>query len=113
MKETDDGRRHHTQLTADNSVRCAMSIGPTQPQKCLCSARNVIVLNFRPLLMAPPSPVGIRDADRPEQLFLPPGDHTEYGDLKFGAPECLPTVREYLAPGWCVGGLGCNEPPTP
>ena len=63
--------------------------------------------------MPPPSPVGIRDADRPEQVFLPPGYHTEYGDLKFGAPECLPTVREYLVPGWSVGGLGCNEPPLP
>ncbi len=60
-----------------------------------------------------PSPVGIRYADRPEQVFLPPGDHTEYGDLKFVAPECLLRVQEYLAPGWSLGGLGCNEPPTP
>jgi hypothetical protein len=27
-----------------------------------------------------PSPVGIRDADRPEQRFLPLDDHTEYGN---------------------------------
>lgn len=60
-----------------------------------------------------PSPLGIRDADRPEQIFLPPGDHAEYGDLEFVAPECLSTVREYLVPGWSVGGLGCNELPTP
>ena len=79
----------------------------------LCSARNLIVLNFRPLFMPPPAPVGIRDAGRPEQVFLPPCDHTEYSDLKFGAPECLPTVREYQVPGWSVGSLGCNEPPTP
>ena len=63
--------------------------------------------------MPQPSPVGIRDADRREQVFLPPCDHTEYGDLQFGVPECLPTVREYLVPGWSVGGLGCNEPPIP
>jgi len=49
----------------------------------LCSARNLIVLNFRLLFMPLPSPLGIRDADRPEQVFLPPGDHTEYGDLKY------------------------------
>ena len=64
--------------------------------------KNLIVLNFRPFFMPLASPVGIRDADRPEQVFLPPGDHTEYGDLKFVAPECLPRVREYLAPGWSV-----------
>ena len=46
-------------------------------QKELCSAKNLIVLNFRPLFMPLASPVGIRDADRPEQVFLPPGDHTE------------------------------------
>ncbi len=34
--------------------------------------------------------VGIRDADRPEEAFLPLGNHTEYGDLKFVASECLP-----------------------
>ena len=68
---------------------------------------------FSPTFMPLPSPVGIRDADRPEQVFLPPGDRTEYGDLKFGAPECLPTVQEYLVPGWNEGGLGCNEPPIP
>ena len=60
-----------------------------------------------------PSPVGIRDADRPEQVPQPPGDRTEYGDREFVAPECLPTVREYLVPGWSAGGLGCNELPTP
>ena len=60
-----------------------------------------------------PSPVGIRDADRPEQVPQPPGDRTEYGVLEFVAPECLPTVREYLVPGWSAGGLGCNELPTP
>jgi hypothetical protein len=41
-----------------------------------------------------PSPVGIRDADRPEQVPQPPGDHTEYGDLEFVAPECLPMLSK-------------------
>jgi hypothetical protein len=59
------------------------------------------------------SRVDIRDADRPEQGFLPLGDHTEYRNLKFVAPECLLTVQECLAPGWSGGGLGCNELPTP
>ena len=68
--------------------------------------KNLILLNFRSLFMPLPSPVGIRDADRPEQGFLPLGDHTEYGNLKFVAPECLLRVQEYLAPGWRVGGLG-------
>lgn len=63
------------------------------------------------MLRAPP--VGIRDADRPEQDFLPLADHTEYDDLKVVQPECLLTVEECLAPGCNVGGLGCNEPPTP
>ena len=75
----------------------------------LCSAKNLIVLNFRRLFMPLASPVGIRDAGRPEQVFLSPGDRTEYGDLKFGAPECLPTVREYRVTGWSVGGLGCSS----
>ena len=79
----------------------------------LCSARILIVLNFRPLFMPLPSPVGIRDADRPEQVFQPPGDPTEYGDLECVSPECLPAVRECLVPGWSVGSLGCNELPTP
>jgi hypothetical protein len=92
-----------------------MSTSPieTSVQVLVCSARILIVLNFRPLFMPLPPPVGIRDADRPEQVPQPPGDHTEYGDLEFMAPECLPTVREYLVPGWSVGGLGCNELPTP
>ncbi len=79
----------------------------------VCSAKNLALLNFRPLFMPLPSPVGIHDADRPEQGFLPLGDHAEYGDLKFVAPECLLRVQECLAPGWSVCGLGCNEPPTP
>ena len=86
---------------------CALLMRPSR------LIRSAIVLNFRPLFMPLPSPVGIRDADRPEQVPQPPGDHTEYGDLEFVAPECLPTVREYLVPGWSVGGLGCNELPTP
>ena len=79
----------------------------------LCSAKNLFVLSFRPLLMLLPSPVGIRYADRPEQRFLPLDDYTEYGNLKFVTPECLPRLQEYLAPGWSVGDVGCNEPPTP
>jgi len=35
----------------------------------LCSARNLIVLNICPLFLPPPSPVGIRDAGRQEQVF--------------------------------------------
>jgi hypothetical protein len=37
----------------------------------MCSAENLVLLNFRPLFMPLLSPVGIRDADRPEQAFLP------------------------------------------
>ena len=45
-----------------------------------------------------PSPLDIRDGDRPEQVFRPPGDRTEYGDLKFGAPE----KRSALTKSLCV-----------
>jgi len=75
----------------------------------LCSAKNLILLNFRPAFMPLSSQVGIRDADHPERSFLPVGDRTKYGDLNFVAPECLLRVQEYLGPGWSVGGLGCNE----
>src|SRR5260370_24702834 len=61
----------------------------TRSMKWLCSAKNLFVLSFRPLLMLLPSPVGIRDADHPEQRFLQLDDHTEYGNLKFVTPECL------------------------
>src|SRR5215469_7670652 len=43
------------------------------------------------------SQAGIRDADRRGWSFLPPGDHSEYGDLKRAAPECLLRVPESLA----------------
>ncbi len=79
----------------------------------MCSANSPCASRFKLNLMPQFSPVHIRDADRLEQGFLPLGDHTEYGNLKFVAPECLLRVQEYLAPGWSVGGLGCNEPPTP
>ena len=75
------------------------------------SAKNLVLLNFRSLFTLLPSLVGIRDADRPEQAFLPLGDHTECDGLKFVAPECLQRVQEFLVPGWSVGGPCCNEPP--
>ena len=44
-------------------------------------------------------PVDIRDADHPGQSSPPLADHTEFGDLKFPAPECLLMVQVCLAPG--------------
>ena len=41
------------------------------------------------LFMPPLFPVDIRGADRPGQSALPLVDHSEFGDLKSGAPECL------------------------
>jgi hypothetical protein len=79
----------------------------------LCSAKNLAPLNFRPLFMLPPFPVGIRDADRSEQGFSPLGDQMEFDNLKLAPPECHLRTQECLATGWNVGGLGCNEPPTP
>jgi len=46
-----------------------------------------------------PSPIGIRDADRPELGFLPLGVHTECGTLNFVAPECLLKVQECRGQG--------------
>lgn len=59
------------------------------------------------------SPVGIRDADRSEQGFLPLGDYTEFRTLKLVPSECYLKVQEPLVPGWNVGGLGYNGSPTP
>jgi hypothetical protein len=42
--------------------------------------------------------VRIRDANHREWRFLPLDDHTEYGDLKLLALECLPRVPEHLGP---------------
>ena len=40
---------------------------------------------------------------------LPRGDHTEFGDLKFPAPECLLMVQVCLALGQNAGGPCCND----
>jgi hypothetical protein len=77
--------------------------------RVLCSAKNLILLNFRPPFMPLPSRVGIRDANRPERRVLPLGDYREYGGLNFVAPECLLRVPERLVPGWREGALGCSE----
>ena len=53
--------------------------------------------------MPPLFPVDIRDADHPGQSFLQLAGHTEFGDLKFPAPECLVMVQVCLAPGRNVG----------
>jgi len=58
--------------------------------------------------MPPLFPVDIRDADRPGQSALPLVDHSEFGDLKFPAPECLPMVQVCLAPGWSAGAPCCT-----
>jgi len=50
-------------------------------------------------------PVDIRDADHPGQSSPPLADHTEFGDLKFPAPECLPMVQVCLALGWNAAPL--------
>ena len=49
--------------------------------------KNLIVLGFRLLFTPPLFPADIRGAARPGQNSLPLGDHTEFGDLKFPAPE--------------------------
>jgi len=66
--------------------------------------KNLMVLGFRPLFMPPFFPADIRDADHPGQSSLPLGDHAEFGNLKFPAPECLRMVQVCLAPGRSVGG---------
>src|SRR5207237_9741807 len=65
-------------------------------------------LGFRLLFIAPLFPVAIRDADRRGQSSLPLGDHTEFGDLKFPAPECLLMIQVCLAPDRNAGGLCCT-----
>jgi hypothetical protein len=70
--------------------------------------KNLIVLGFRLLFTPPLFPVDIRGAARPGQNSLPLGDHTEVGDLKFPAPECLLMVQVYLAPGQNAGGPCCT-----
>ena len=49
--------------------------------------------------MPPFFPVDIRDADHPGQSSLQLVGHTEFGDLKFLAPEFLLMVQLCLAPG--------------
>jgi hypothetical protein len=73
------------------------------------SAFSLFCLLLMPLL----SLIDIRDADHPGQSALPLGDHTEFADLKFPAPECLLMVQVCLAPGWNAGVPGCNGPPIP
>jgi len=67
-----------------------------------------MVLGFRLLFIPPLFPVDIRDADRRGQSSLPLGDHTEFGDLKFPAPECLLMIQVCLAPDRNAGGLCCT-----
>ena len=61
--------------------------------------------------MPPLFPVDIRGADRPGQSALPLVDHSEFGDLKFPAPECLLMVQGYLALGPSAGAPCCYESP--
>jgi hypothetical protein len=77
-----------------------------QSNKPVVFRKNLILLKFCPPVMLLSSRVGIRDADLPERSFLSLDDHTEYGDLNFLAPGCLPRVPEYLGPGWREGGPG-------
>ena len=74
--------------------------------------KKLVVLGFR-LFMPPLFPVDIRDADRPGQSALPLVDHSEFGDLKFPALECLPVGQVCLALGPNAGAPCCNEPPIP
>ena len=60
------------------------------------SANNLVVLSFRLLFILRLSPVGIRDADALVRGSLPLGDHIEFVELKFVAPECLRRVQECL-----------------
>jgi hypothetical protein len=54
--------------------------------------------HFHPGFMLRTSRVGIRDAVRRERNFLSLDDHTEYGDLHFVAPECLPEASGIPGP---------------
>ena len=71
--------------------------------------KNLIVLGFRLLFTPPLFPVDIRGAARPGQNSLPLGDHTEFGNLRFPAPECLLMVQVCLALGQNAGGPCCND----
>ena len=75
--------------------------------------KKLTVLGFRiiftPLLFR----ADIRGAGRREPSSLPLVGHTEFGDLKFPARECLLMVQVCLAPGRNADGPCCNEPPIP
>src|SRR5215472_13488129 len=75
--------------------------------------KNLMVLSSHLLFMPPFFPIGIRDADHPGQSSPPHVGHTEFGDRKFPAPECLLMVRVCPALGRNAGGPCCNEPPIP
>jgi hypothetical protein len=74
----------------------------------LCSARIWMLRNFALPIMPLSLRVGIHDADRRERSVLPPGDHSEYGDLNLAGPECPLRVPESVGPGSSEGGLGCT-----
>src|SRR5215472_7755375 len=78
----------------------------------LCSA-NLMVLSSRLPFMPLSFRVDIRDADHPGQSSLRLVGHTEFGDLKFPAPECLLMVQVCPAPRRNAGGPCCNESPIP
>ena len=78
----------------------------------VCSAKSSSFWVFA-LFMPPLFPVDIRGADRPGQSALPLVDHSEFGDLKFPAPESLLMVQGCLALGPNAGAPCCNEPPIP
>jgi hypothetical protein len=68
--------------------------------------KNLVVLVFVYLFMPPLPRADIRDAD---ESSLPLGDHTEFGDLKFPAPECLLILQVCLALDWSATDPCCNE----
>jgi hypothetical protein len=100
-----DGR--HFLFTARSSVKenAAIYVGSLDSKQTnrLCSAKNLVVLISCSPFMPLPSPVGIRDADRPGRGFLPLGDRTESGDLKFLAPVTPltpPSDKSHCAHAW-------------
>ena len=82
-KQRAKAERREQKKFAKRAAKEALS-APTTP----VFRKNLIVLGFRLPFMPPLFPVDIRGAARPGQNSLPLGDHTEFGDLKFPAPEC-------------------------
>src|SRR5437588_1742915 len=77
--------RQHPQRARHRSA--SRRNGDTEEIKPAVPRKNLMVLSFRRLFMLPLFPVDTRDADHSGQSSLQLVGHTEFGDVKFPAPE--------------------------